>query len=171
MVSIPAPHDVEDWRVSTAEAQDIRTLRVVLVDPRAERRRLVRQVLEGPGLMATVMGEADSQAATLVLLERHDVDLVILEIQMPVQEGLGTIAALRDRFSRLRIVVCSFHRDLATKARALDQGADAYLDKPVSADDLKAVLGRLFADFAPQRQSPLEGWPSSPHRWGEPASQ
>ena len=37
--------------------------------------------------------------------------------------------------------------------------------------DLKAVLGRLFADFAPQRQSPPEGWPSSPHRWGEPASQ
>ena len=81
MVSIPAPHSVEDCRVSTVEAQAIRTLRVVLVDPRAERRRLVRQVLEGPGLMATVMGEADSQAATLVLLERHDVDLVILEIQ------------------------------------------------------------------------------------------
>jgi len=140
----------------------------VLVDARAERRRLVRQVLEGPGLMATVIGEADSQPAALALLDSHDADLVILEIQMPVQEGLETIAALRDRFSRLRIVVCSFHRDITTKARALDQGADAYLDKPVSADDLKAALGRLFADFAPQRQSPPEGWPSPPHHWASP---
>ena len=80
MVSIPAPHSVEDCRASTVAAQAIRTLRVVLVDPKAERRRLVRQVLEGPGLMATVIGEADSQAAALALLERHDVDLVILEI-------------------------------------------------------------------------------------------
>lgn len=157
--------------MSTAEAQAIRTLRVVLVDVRSERRRLVRQVLEGPGLMATVIGEADSQPAALALLDRHDADLVILEIQMPVEEGLGTIGALRDRFSRLRIVVCSFRRDVATKARALDQGADAYLDKPVSADDLKAVLGRLFADVAPQRQSPLEGSPSPPYRWGEPVPQ
>lgn len=157
--------------MSTAEAQAIRALRVVLVDGRPERRRLVRQVLEGTGLMATVIGEADSQPAALALLDQHDADLVILEIQMPVQEGLGTVAALRDRFSRLRIVVCSFHRDVATKARALDQGADAYLDKPVSAEDLKAVLGRLFADFGPQRQSPLEGSPSPPHRWGEPVPQ
>ena len=157
--------------MSTAGVQDIRTLRVVLVDARAERRRLVRQVLEGPGVMATVIGEADSQPAALALLDRQDADLVILEIQMPVQEGLETIAALRDRFSRLRIVVCSFHRDRATKERALDQGADAYLDKPVSAVDLKAVLARLFADVAPQRQSALEGWPSPPHRRGAPASQ
>src|SRR5688572_30384909 len=115
-------HSVEDRHVSTAGAQDIRTLRVVLVDARVERRPLMRQVLEGPGVMATVIGEADSQPAALALLDRHDAELVILEIQMPVQAGLETIAALRDRLLRLGIVVCSFHRDVATKARALDQG-------------------------------------------------
>lgn len=87
------PHSFEDCHVSTAEAQAIRALRVVLVDGRPERRRLVRQVLEGTGLMATVIGEADSQPAALALLDQHDADLVILEIQMPVQEGLGTVAA------------------------------------------------------------------------------
>jgi hypothetical protein len=34
-------------------------------------------------------------------------------------------------------LVCSFHHEAATKERALAQGADAYLDKPVGADDLK----------------------------------
>ena len=65
--------------------------------------------------------------------------------------------ALRDRFSRLRIVVCSFHRDVATKACASIKGHDAYLDNPVSAADLKAVVGRLVAGFAPQRSRPRSG--------------
>ena len=60
---------------------------------------------------------------------------------MPVEEGLNTIAVLRGRSPRLTIVVCSFHHEGATKERALVQGAGAYLDKPVGADDLRGFSG------------------------------
>ncbi len=128
-----------------AEEPDPRAFRVVLVDPQPERPQVMRHVVERSALAATVIAEADNKAGAVELLERSDAELVVLEIQ-PVEEGLDTIAALHSRWPRLRIVVCSFHRDEATKRRALDLGAGAYLDKPVGPAELTAVLRELFAD-------------------------
>jgi CheY-like chemotaxis protein len=127
--------------VNTVEpAEDRTALRVMLVDTRPERRLLVRQLVESTGLAATDIGEAASTAEAMELLNHQDRDVAVVEIQMPVSGGLETIAALRSRSPGLRIMVCSFRCDSATKERALAQGADAYLDKPVSTLRLKALL-------------------------------
>jgi CheY-like chemotaxis protein len=127
--------------VNTVEpAGDGSALRLMLVDTRPERRLLVRHLVESTGLAATDIGEAASTAEAIELLDHQDRDVAIVEIQMPVSQGLETIAALRSRSPGLRIVVCSFRCDSATKERALGQGADAYLDKPVSTSHLKALL-------------------------------
>jgi CheY-like chemotaxis protein len=130
--------------VTTAEAGDRPgALRVVLVDNRPERRALVRQLVAGTGLAAPDIAEAADANQAIGLLDRGDHDVAVVEIQIPVSEGLETIAALRNRASELRIVVCSFHRDPATKALALAHGADAYLDKPVGSLSLKTLLEEL----------------------------
>jgi two-component system response regulator DegU len=114
---------------STRTEHDVR---VVAVDTRRERRQVIRQLLEvsyEPGEIA----EADSRAAAIELVDRCHPELVVLEIQMPVEEGLETITALHPTSPRPRIVICSFQRDAATIQGALDRGADAYLTKPASA--------------------------------------
>jgi CheY-like chemotaxis protein len=133
--------------VTTVEADGSgKSLRVMLIDTRPERRELVRHLVASTGLAAAEIAEAANVAEAEALLDRGDRDVVLVEIQMPVSLGLETIAALRSRSSSLRIMVCSFHCDPATKALALAQGADAYLDKPVSSVFLKAVLRELFPD-------------------------
>jgi CheY-like chemotaxis protein len=127
--------------VTTVEAgESANGLRVVVVDSRPERRELVRHLVASTGLAATDIVEASNAAEAVGLLDGGDRDVVVVEIQMPVSEGLETIAALRSRSSELRIVVCSFHGAPSTKALALAQGADAYLDKPVSLASLKDLL-------------------------------
>jgi DNA-binding NarL/FixJ family response regulator len=71
---------------------------------------------------------------------------VVLEIQMPLEQGLDTITALRLVSPQPRIVVCSFHRDAATIQGALDRGADAYLTKPVNSADFKPFLAAKFSN-------------------------
>ena len=100
------------------------------------------------------MGEAGSSAEAVDLLDQSDRDVAVVEIQMPVPEGLETIAALRRRSSDLRIVVCSFQCDEATKALALARGADTYVDKPVNAESLAAVLRRLFPEETGELHQP-----------------
>jgi len=131
--------------VSTFESTETtKPLRVILVDARPERRELIRHLVEGTGLAALDVGEAGSGAEAVELLDRAARDVAVVEIQMPVHEGLETVAALRRRSSDLRIVVCSFHRDPETKQRALGGGADVYLDKPVSSESLKGVFRQFF---------------------------
>jgi two-component system nitrate/nitrite response regulator NarL len=131
--------------VSTVEhVEDGTLLQAVVIDARPERRQLVRHLVASTGLVAAEIGEAADTAEAVELLRLQDRDVAVVEIQMPVSQGLETIAALRRLSSGLRIVVCSFHGDPAVKERALAEGADAYLDKPVSAFSLKTVLRGFF---------------------------
>ena len=148
--------------VSTVDATGAASpLRVMLVDARPERRELIRHLVEGTGLAGPDVGEAGSGAEAVELLNRSDRDVAVVEIQMPVRQGLEAIAALRRRSSDLRIVVCSFHRDPATKELALGEGADVYLDKPVSSELLKGVFRRFFpeAPAVPSGASPASPQP------------
>jgi len=129
--SLDTPHPTD------AFLQPVR--RVVLIDPRPERRAITSLVVERcAGLtvvgLAAGLGDADSQ------IRAEHADVAVLEIQLPVAEGLTTIATLRERFPDLRIVVCSFHKDSATREAARAQGADGYLTKPLQVADLLALV-------------------------------
>lgn len=130
---------------SETEATATQSLRVMVVDARPERRELIRHLVEGTGLAEPDVGEAGSGAEAVELLDTADRDIALVEIQ-PVTQGLEAIAALRRRSAALRIIVCSFRGDPATKALAQDVGADAYLNKPVSLASLKDTFREFFPD-------------------------
>jgi two-component system, NarL family, response regulator FusR len=115
-------------------------MRVVAVDSRSERRHVIRRLLELCFEPAEI-GEADSRETAIELVGRCRPEVVVLEIAMPLQEGLDTITALRLMSPPPRIVVCSFHHDAVTVEAALDRGADAYVTKPAGSAELRAALG------------------------------
>ena len=122
---------------SEAELNDVR---VVAVDSRNERRHVMLGLLKLCVADAEI-GEADSREAAIELVGRCRPDVVVLEIAMPLQEGLDTITALRLLSPPPRIVVCSFHHDADTVQAALDRGADAYVTKPAGSVELRAAMG------------------------------
>ncbi|MEY2432438.1 MAG: two-component system, NarL family, invasion response regulator UvrY [Acidimicrobiaceae bacterium] len=134
LAPLASPNDPD---ASNSESQPRH--RVVIIDPREERRAITNLYVERCGLL-TVVGSAGNlgDAQTQIRTERADVALV--EIQMPVTQGLDTIGALRDQFPDLRIVVCSFHNDSATREAARLRGADGYLTKPLQTDDLVVLV-------------------------------
>ena len=123
-----------------AVASIIDHVRVVMVDDRHDRRQLMSYVVEQAGDDVTVVGHADGPVSAVEAVGRLKANAVVIEIQLPVTQGLDTISALRDDFPDLRIVVCSFHHDATTKRAALARGADAYLVKPISPRDLHQLL-------------------------------
>ena len=137
---------------SETELDDVR---VVTVDSRSERRQVIRRLLEHC-FDRTEIAEADSRESAIEMVERCRPDVVILEIAMPLQEGLDTISALRLMSPPPRIVVCSFHHDAVTVQAALDRGADVYVTKPVGTADLRAALGAPLAPRAVRHRPPNE---------------
>ena len=120
-----------------------RTVRVVVVDPRVERRTLTRFMLEIGEANADVVGEAGTRGEALTMLDQLEVDAVVLEIQMPVEEGLRTIADVRGRAPGVAIVVCTFLDEAQTRVLADGAGADGYMKKPVDARELVRALNEL----------------------------
>jgi DNA-binding NarL/FixJ family response regulator len=134
---------------------DLDDIRVVAVDSRDQRRQVMRRLLEHCFEPAEI-AEADSRAAAVELVGRCRPDVVVLEIQMPLEVGLDTIDALGRMSPRPRIVVCSFRHDAATIAAAVDRGADAYLPKPAGTADLRAALAVAPAERVVRHRPPNE---------------
>jgi DNA-binding NarL/FixJ family response regulator len=105
-----------------------------------------------PRLSVVGLAADVNEAADQIRAENADVALV--EIQMPLEDGLTTIAALREQFPELRILVCSFLHDPATRDAAREHGADGYLAKPPHVVDLLGLVA-----------GPPQNWPDAvaPH--------
>lgn len=146
-------------------------VRVVAVDSRVQRRQMMRRLLEYSFEPAEI-AEADSQAAAIELVDRCRPDVVVVEIQMPLEVGLDTIDALGRMSPRPRIVVCSFRHDAATVAAAHDRGADVYVAKPCGSAELRAAVAGAPVERAIRHRPPNERPVSpSPFRNPEPAAE
>lgn len=103
--------------------------------------RMYEVMLRGTPL---VLAENGQQA--LMLLQQHpDVDLVLLDINMPVMNGLEFLATLRreGRVPGLAVIVISTDGEEAQIERGLAAGAVAYLTKPFDAERLRAAIAAL----------------------------
>jgi two-component system chemotaxis response regulator CheY len=107
--------------------------RILVVDDSGLARRGTRRVLEGAGY---AVAEAEDG---MVALERYFVDkpdLVVLDLVMKGMYGLEVLAKLRELDPRARVIVLS--ADIQTSSRQMvdDAGAAAFLNKPVTPEDL-----------------------------------
>ncbi|HVL90495.1 MAG TPA: response regulator transcription factor [Actinomycetota bacterium] len=120
-------------------AVETETLRVVLIDDHT----LVRQSV---GLMVgaaggfRVVAEAGGADAGIAAVSLHRPDLVVLDIGLPGRSGLEVAAALKEAQPGIRIMFLTMHEDDATIASAVGLGADAYVLKSASTDELLMAL-------------------------------
>jgi DNA-binding NarL/FixJ family response regulator len=129
-------------------------LDVAIADDHAVVRTGYRRLLElEPGVSVVAeFGDCDSAYAWLV---SHRADILILDLSMPGRGGLETLSRLKARVPALRVLVFSMYDSPAMVSQAMRAGADGYLTKSSSPDDLVAAvleLGRggrpLSADAA-----------------------
>ena len=109
---------------------------ILLIDDDPQIRRVLRASLTGQ--RANVL-DAESGEEALELLRLHTVDVVLLDLNMPGMGGLKACRAIRAAWD-VPIIVLSVRDSDADKIEALDAGADDYLAKPFSFDELMAVL-------------------------------
>jgi two-component system, chemotaxis family, chemotaxis protein CheY len=116
-------------------------MNVLLVDDSAVMRAVVRKTLEMCGLPLGSVHQAADGAQALELLRRHDVDLVMLDISMPVMRGDEMLEQLRadPALAGLPVVVISSERSGERVARMQELGA-VFVQKPFPPEQLRTVL-------------------------------
>jgi two-component system, sensor histidine kinase len=143
----PAPHAPAALPDSDFVALDSKSALngvVLLVEDNIVNRMIGAEMLKSFGL--EVM-EAEDGAQALTMLEKQRVDLVLMDIQMPVLDGYGATRRLRERETRLRlprvpIVALTANAFDEDAAQSMAAGMDAHLAKPYSRMQLRELLQR-----------------------------
>jgi CheY-like chemotaxis protein len=86
---------------------------------------------------------ATSADAALAQLREKQVDLVLLDITMPMLDGLQLLGIINRRYPGLKIAVMTGSATESKRADALANGAELFLEKPVTADGMKSVFNML----------------------------
>lgn len=130
---------------------------ILVVEDDAAIRNLVATTLDVHGYRHRVA--PNGNRALLELTSATDIDLVILDLGLPDMDGVDIIRSIRG-WSHMPIIVLSARNEDADKVEALDAGADDYLVKPFSVEELLArlrvALRRLDAGIAAEEEAIYE---------------
>ncbi len=118
---------------------------VLVVEDTPELQMLEQRILESLGLVVTI---ANHGKEAIEAVEQHPFDLILMDLQMPIMNGLEATATLRERGVQTPIIaltanVMQKHRDAFDRA-----GCDGFLGKPIDERELKQILER----YLPLRQ-------------------
>ena len=121
-------------------AADIRTSRVLVVDDEPKYVRGIQVILESKGY--AVVTASNGQTA-IDLAARENPDLVLLDVRMPGLSGHETCQRIRE-FSMVPVIMLTALAETADKVKGLEHGADDYVTKPFSTDELLARVGAVL---------------------------
>ena len=130
-----------------AAAARISPVRVLLAEDHPVNRRVVELILAGEGVELTSVVDG---AQALEALAQQTFDLVLMDVQMPVLDGLSATRALRAREAksgarRTPVLALTANAGAEQVAASRDAGADEHLSKPVTAERLLDAVRRLAA--------------------------
>jgi two-component system, OmpR family, KDP operon response regulator KdpE len=124
--------------------------KILVVDDEPQIARVLKTTLSARGYLIRTAADGDD---ALLVMKSWTPDLVITDLRMPNMDGVELCRHLRAK-SGIPIIVLSVRNEERTKVEALDAGADDYVTKPFSVDELlarvRASLRRASAAQAPE---------------------
>jgi CheY-like chemotaxis protein len=127
----------------TAAPPTLPRKRILVADDQPVGRELIRAVLESGGY--DVLEAGDGEEALNIAISTLP-DLILLDIQMPVLDGMGVVAELRrdPRFASTPVIAVTATAMKGDLQKGMDAGFTDYLTKPVSIDRLRQIIARFL---------------------------
>ena len=111
----------------------MKNISILLVDDEIEVLEVLCLRLERRGLKVHT---ADSGEKALKKLAETPVNIVLLDVKMPLMDGIAVLGRIRSDFPQVGVIMLSGHADMQVAAHGLEMGAFSYLLKPVDIDSL-----------------------------------
>lgn len=117
-------------------------MKILLVDDSATMRRIQKTQVNSLGI-SDVIEAGDGEEALKKLKEVMPIDLIMLDWNMPVMDGLTFLKKLRSEpaYKDVKVIMCTSESEKTRVVEALKAGANNYLVKPFTPEALKEKLG------------------------------
>ena len=145
-------------------------IKVMVVDDSAIVRGLISRILDSDPTLSVVASVGNGQVA-LGVLERQEIDVVVLDVEMPVMDGMTALPKMLKLNPSLQVIMASTLtlRNAEISMRALEAGAADYIPKPTSTKDMtdekdfrELLVAKVKALGARRRTTGKRGSPASP---------
>ena len=114
-------------------------IRVLVVDDSVVVRRLVTDALRADPQI-DVVGAAQNGRVALTKVAELSPDLVIMDVEMPVMDGMATLDRLKKDHPDVRAIILSTHEEEKYIAQAMDLGANGYMLKSADTDEIENAI-------------------------------
>jgi two-component system sensor histidine kinase/response regulator len=132
-------------------------LRILLAEDNAINRHLISRILEKMGHTVAVAAEGK---AALALLSQQEFDLIAMDMQMPVMDGIEATRVLRRQelgtLRHIPIIAITANAFDEDRRKCIDAGMDGYVIKPVTSQAIRDEIGRVLFTLGARQTAALE---------------
>jgi response regulator RpfG family c-di-GMP phosphodiesterase len=144
-----APNSRSDRRLDPTSLANRPCTRLLIVDDELAHQKVLAVMLEQNGIACKAVSSAQE---ALDLLQRESMDAVVADLNMPRVSGMELLTEIRVRYRHLVFLMATGIEDVRVGVRAMRQGADDYLVKPLQMDAVMISLERAFYKKSLERE-------------------
>ena len=115
--------------------------RILIVDDNEGSRKTLSLIFNKKGFKTKTAGTGKE---ALRLVRKEHFNVIILDIKLPDIEGIDLIYPLKELNSDIEIIMITAYGTLETAVRALNEGASAFINKPLNIDEVTAIIGKVL---------------------------
>ena len=131
------------------EPEQIKNIRLLLVDDEADFRRTLAKRLQKRGLAAHQAGDGE---ACLALLADHRMDVVVMDVKMPGMSGIEALHNIKKKHPETEVILLTGHAATQDGVEGIKSGAFDYLTKPVEFDHLLGKIIQAYEKILGEKQ-------------------
>ena len=120
---------------------------ILIAEDDPEVRQALERILSFEGYQHVSAGDG---AAALEAIKEHQPSMIILDVMMPFVDGLEVCRTIRSRGDRTPVLMLTAREEIPDRVSGLDAGADDYVAKPFSLDELLARIRALLRRAEPE---------------------
>lgn len=117
--------------------------KVIIADDEPIIREGIREAINWEALNMEVVAEAEDGEEALELAIQHEVEIMLVDLNMPIMNGLTLIQEVKQQLPRCRILIITGHDEFNYAQQAVHFGVDEYILKPANPAHLTEVLNRI----------------------------
>jgi signal transduction histidine kinase/CheY-like chemotaxis protein len=129
-------------------AKDRHTLRILLAEDNPVNQKIAALILQKRGHSVVIAGDGEEAVTILESSQEHPFDLVLMDVQMPKMDGFEATTVIRKREkntpAHIPIIALTAHAMKGDRETCLNAGMDAYVPKPLKADELFTTIAKLI---------------------------
>jgi DNA-binding NarL/FixJ family response regulator len=119
------------------------TIKVIIADDHVLFRQGVKSALSVKKDVELI-AEADNGMQLLNLLKHMEPDVILLDIQMPIMDGISTLPEIRKLYPQVKVIILSMHNDHSMISKLMEIGANSYLTKNSDSENIYNAIKTCY---------------------------